>query len=496
MTERIGRDERLGAWTTCMRRQRDRRRDLPPLDLRARREPGGLHVQPVPVVADEPLLFHTGHGRCSRCRRGGGDGDPARIAALDQLRPRGGRRVRGDEHVAGGAPAGRSCSARSAATSRSTTCRPAAAAAGGRRGPRPRRQADAPDRHAARAARLGGQVLFEETAGTLFCGDLLTHVGDGPAHHATTSSRRRCRPKRCSARWPRARTRRRSGARRDRAPTLALMHGSSFHGDGSTRSTTWPPPSSLPCDADRRTRSLERPERTGESQVSWHERGALRRAESRKSLPATPPFGKAGSMTAATSPATVDAYIDALDGDAKRFHDRVQGDHSGALPPGITEAISYKMPAFLPRGPLLRVLRVVEASTSGCIRSRCSTATSKPRSAHSEPPRTPSGSCTRTPSRRNSSVASSPRWFEERNRPTDHALSRSTCHPISTGSLGRRRKLWPCRLRIEHTLDILSMFGDLVDELMGLDDAEVTERFRELDCGGSSRKRSWQRLSP
>ena len=37
------------------------------------------------------------------------------------------------------------------------------------------------------------------------------------------------------------------------------------------------------------------------------------------------------------------------------------------------------------------------------------------------------------------------------------------------------------------------MFGDLVEELMGLDDAEVTERFRELECGGDVRKRSWQR---
>ena len=51
-------------------------------------------------------------------------------------------------------------------------------------------------------------------------------------------------------------------------------------------------------------------------------------------------------MTAATSPATVDAYIDALDGDAKRFAIEFRAIILSATP-GITEAISYKMPAFL-----------------------------------------------------------------------------------------------------------------------------------------------------
>jgi hypothetical protein len=77
-------------------------------------------------------------------------------------------------------------------------------------------------------------VLFEETTGTLLCGDLFTHVGAGPAltsddivepamvaegmFHAT-----------CLAPHTAA-TLRSLG---DLAPTtLAVMHGSSFQGDG------------------------------------------------------------------------------------------------------------------------------------------------------------------------------------------------------------------------------------------------------------------------
>ncbi len=78
------------------------------------------------------------------------------------------------------------------------------------------------------------QVLFEETTGTLLCGDLFTQVGDGAAlttddivepalaaeamFHAVV------------ARAPTGATLRRLG---DLAPTtLAIMHGSSFQGDG------------------------------------------------------------------------------------------------------------------------------------------------------------------------------------------------------------------------------------------------------------------------
>jgi flavorubredoxin len=78
------------------------------------------------------------------------------------------------------------------------------------------------------------RVLYEETTGTLFCGDLLTHLGDGPA--VTTDDI--VGPAlvaegvfRSSSLAPdTVAVMRRLG---DLAPTtLALMHGSSYSGDG------------------------------------------------------------------------------------------------------------------------------------------------------------------------------------------------------------------------------------------------------------------------
>ena len=79
------------------------------------------------------------------------------------------------------------------------------------------------------------QVLYEETTGTLFCGDLFTHIGNGPAvtgqdivdvamaaedlFDATSIGPLTAPTLRKLA---------------DLAPrTLALMHGSSFRGDGA-----------------------------------------------------------------------------------------------------------------------------------------------------------------------------------------------------------------------------------------------------------------------
>jgi flavorubredoxin len=78
-------------------------------------------------------------------------------------------------------------------------------------------------------------VFFEETASTLFCGDLLTHVGDGPAltegdvlgpaMAAESMFRAMSLSPNTAAELERlAQTRPR---------TLALMHGSSFRGDGA-----------------------------------------------------------------------------------------------------------------------------------------------------------------------------------------------------------------------------------------------------------------------
>jgi flavorubredoxin len=78
-------------------------------------------------------------------------------------------------------------------------------------------------------------VLFEETTATLFCGDLFTHVGDGPAlvdagivgpaMEAEAIFRASCLAPDTAA------VMRRLGDLRPQ--TLALMHGSSFAGDGS-----------------------------------------------------------------------------------------------------------------------------------------------------------------------------------------------------------------------------------------------------------------------
>jgi hypothetical protein len=78
------------------------------------------------------------------------------------------------------------------------------------------------------------QVLFEETTGTLLCGDLLTQAGTGPALTSDDVIERAIAAEgmfRSTALAPTtAPTIRALG---DLAPTtLAIMHGSSFRGDG------------------------------------------------------------------------------------------------------------------------------------------------------------------------------------------------------------------------------------------------------------------------
>ena len=79
------------------------------------------------------------------------------------------------------------------------------------------------------------QVLFEETTGTLFCGDLFTQVGAGPGTHQRRHRRAGGR-RRGDLPWQQhgARTRRATlRSLGDLDPTtLALMHGPSFSGDG------------------------------------------------------------------------------------------------------------------------------------------------------------------------------------------------------------------------------------------------------------------------
>jgi flavorubredoxin len=79
------------------------------------------------------------------------------------------------------------------------------------------------------------RVLYEETTGTLLCGDLFTHVGNGPAVTEDDVVEPAVEAEamfRSTAMAPdTAAVMRRLG---ELAPTtLATMHGSSFHGDGA-----------------------------------------------------------------------------------------------------------------------------------------------------------------------------------------------------------------------------------------------------------------------
>jgi flavorubredoxin len=78
-------------------------------------------------------------------------------------------------------------------------------------------------------------VLYEETTGTLFCGDLFTHLGDGPALTANDILDAAAQAEdvfgsTCLTPQTAPTIRRLA----DLAPTtLALMHGSSYNGDGA-----------------------------------------------------------------------------------------------------------------------------------------------------------------------------------------------------------------------------------------------------------------------
>jgi flavorubredoxin len=80
------------------------------------------------------------------------------------------------------------------------------------------------------------RVLFEENSATLFCGDLITQTGDGPATTGSDLIDLAMQTEAMFA-YTSSATRLASTARTlaDLAPrTLACMHGSSFVGDGAT----------------------------------------------------------------------------------------------------------------------------------------------------------------------------------------------------------------------------------------------------------------------
>jgi len=145
--------------------------------------PGGFTFNQFLIVADEPLLFHTGPRRMfplvSEAIR--------RVMPLERLRWITFGHVESDECGAmneflGAAPHAQVAhGALGCAVSLNDLCD---------RAPRSLTDGEVIDLGGKRVRHLDtphvphnweARVLFEETTGTLFCGDLLTHAGDGPA---------------------------------------------------------------------------------------------------------------------------------------------------------------------------------------------------------------------------------------------------------------------------------------------------------------------------
>ena len=200
--------------------------------------PDGLHVQPVPRHRRRAAAVpHRAARDVPPRRRGGGHGRTGRVAALDHVRPRRGRRVRGDEHVARRrAEQRRSPTARSDASCRSTT------SATARRG-RSRRArcstsaASACVRSRHRTCRTAGRHRCCSRRRRARCCAATCSPRSAPARPSPIDDivepgvvRRGA----CSTppHWRRT-PRRHSASLGDLDPTtLALMHGPSFQGDG------------------------------------------------------------------------------------------------------------------------------------------------------------------------------------------------------------------------------------------------------------------------
>ena len=198
--------------------------------------PAGFTFNHFLVHADEPMLFHCGLRGVSPAV---GRGDPAhadQLAALHRLRTRRGRRMRRDEFMA---------RRRATRAGRARRHRLHGLAQRSRR-PAPRTLTDG------ELLDLGGKrvryidtphvphgweagVLHEEATGTLLCGDLFTHVGNGLAitdkdvvgpaieaermfHYTSLGPSTAPNIRKLAALAPR---------------TLAVMHGASYHGDGA-----------------------------------------------------------------------------------------------------------------------------------------------------------------------------------------------------------------------------------------------------------------------
>lgn len=197
--------------------------------------PGGFTFNQFLVLADEPLLFHTGH----RSMFPSVAETIATVVPVQQLRWITFGHVESDE-----------CGAMNDFLGAAPQAEIAHGALGclvslnemADRAPRPLADGDVLDIGGKRLRHLDtphvphgweARVLYEETTGTLFCGDLFTHFGRGPAvvesdivgpagvaedvfHASTLAPSSGDTVRRLAALKP---------------TTLALMHGSSFSGD-------------------------------------------------------------------------------------------------------------------------------------------------------------------------------------------------------------------------------------------------------------------------
>ena len=215
---------------------RDRRRHLPDLDMGPRG--GAPTASPSTSSSSSPTsrcCSTPGPAACSRWWPRRWPRSPGRVAALDQLRPRRGRRVRGDEHVARGRarqpgrvrrPRLRDLAQRhvrpAAAPLRRARCSTSAASA------------SAPDLHPARPPRLGGPGALRGDDGHAA---VRRPVDPGRRRPGADDRRRRraaIAPRPCSTpRASRPQTAQTLRTLGDLEPTtLAIMHGPSFRGDG------------------------------------------------------------------------------------------------------------------------------------------------------------------------------------------------------------------------------------------------------------------------
>ena len=200
--------------------------------------PAGFTFNQFLVLGDEPLMFHTGLRKMFPLNRGA----VSRIIPPERLRwiayrPFRGRRVRRDERVARGRAAG-------PGRARQTGCMVSLNDFADR-APRVLSDGETIDLGGGKRVRFidtphtphgwDAGVLYEESTGTLLCGDLFTQLGDGPAltegdvvgpaiaaedlfQYSALNPGMGATIRRLASLAPR---------------TLALMHGPSFSGDGA-----------------------------------------------------------------------------------------------------------------------------------------------------------------------------------------------------------------------------------------------------------------------